>query len=156
MKTMMVATVLGGLLALPAAASEMGQFDWLSGAWCGSQGDGRIEEHWTASASNGLLGMARTVHEGRMVSFEYMRIETGEQTPRFVAQPGGAAPTAFALQEHQAMSVRFHNPQHDFPQTVRYWREGAALHAEISGPDGDGGLQRMAFVYHACAPTSAD
>ena len=69
---------------------------------------------------------------------------------RSQAQPGGAPATAFALSAVGEQSATFHNPAHDFPQTVRYWREGARLHAEIAGPDEKGSEQTMGFSYQRC------
>lgn len=145
-----VSGVLGLLLAMPAWSASVDQFDWLSGQWCGRMGDARIEEMWTTPAGGSLLGVGRTLGDAGMQSFEYMRIELREGKPHFVAQPGGAPPTAFAIGAQDAQSVTFHNPGHDFPQTVRYWREGAELRAEISGPDGQGGEQKIGFAYQRC------
>lgn len=146
-----VSGMLGLMLALPAWSSPVAQFDWLSGHWCGRQGDERIEEMWTTPAGTAMLGMARTLGDAGMQSFEYMRIEERAGKPHFVAQPGGAPPTAFAIGAHDAQSATFHNPGHDFPQTVRYWRDGANLRAEISGPDGQGGEMKIGFTYARCA-----
>jgi hypothetical protein len=55
------------------------------------------------------------------------------------------------MKAHDAQSAAFHNPGHDFPQIVRYWREGAGLHAEISGPDGQGGEMKIAFEFARCS-----
>lgn len=144
-----IAGAVGLVLALPAAAGET-DFGWMAGAWCGRQGDTLIEEHWTTPAGGVLVGVGRSQSGGRTQSFEYMRIEPREGKPHFVAQPGGAPPTAFGIGEHAAQSATFHNPGHDFPQTVRYWRAGAGLRAEISGPDGQGGEQKIGFEYAAC------
>ena len=37
--------------------------------------------------------------------------------------------------------MTFVNPGHDYPQRVRYWREGGALKAEISLIDGSNAMQ---------------
>lgn len=142
--------VLAVILATPAWSGSIDQFAWLSGHWCGRQDDARIEETWTTPAGAALLGVGRTLVGEGMQSFEYMRIEERDGKPHFVAQPGGAPPTAFALGAHDAQSATFNNPANDFPQTVRYWREGAALRAEISGPDGQGGEMKIGFDYAPC------
>lgn len=143
-----------GLAGLWLAGQGVGiaaaPLDWLGGHWCGQMGDSRIEEFWTAPAGGTLVGMSRTTGAGGMESFEYMRIEIREGKPHFLAQPGGSPPTAFALDAQAAQSATFRNPAHDFPQTVRYWREGAALRAEIAGPDGKGGEQAIGFTYQRC------
>jgi hypothetical protein len=33
-------------------------------------------------------------------------------------------------------SIEFANPRHDYPQRIRYWRQGQLLMAEISKIDG--------------------
>lgn len=142
--------LLGLWLALPAGGASADTFDWLGGQWCGQLGEAQIEESWTSPAGGNLLGMSRTLAGGEMQSFEYMRIETSEGKPQFVAQPGGAPPTAFPLSAQDAQSATFHNPGHDFPQAVRYWREGDQLRAAISGPDDKGGEQTIEFAYQRC------
>jgi len=54
----------------------------------------------------------------------------------FSASPGGAAWTAFASTPDPADGVTFINAANDYPQRVRYWREGELLRAEISLADG--------------------
>lgn len=142
--------LLGLWLALPPTAVSAVSLDWLAGDWCGQLGDAQIEESWTTPVGGSLLGMSRTLAGEEMQSFEYMRIETREGKPHFVAQPGGAPPTAFAMSAQDAQSVSFQNPGHDFPQTVRYWRDGAGLRAEISGPDDKGSEQTIGFSYQRC------
>ncbi|MCK7592898.1 DUF6265 family protein [Pseudomarimonas salicorniae] len=144
------AGVLCWTLAFPALAAEPVSLDWLSGHWCGEQGQTRIEEQWTQPAGGALLGLSRTLKDDRMTGFEFMRIERQQGVQHLLAQPGGSPPTAFRLIESGQQSARFSNPQHDFPQTIRYWREGESLRAEISGPDGRGGETRIGFEYARC------
>ena len=37
--------------------------------------------------------------------------------------------------------IEFSNPAHDYPQRIRYWREGDTLHAEIALLDGSRAVQ---------------
>ena len=55
---------------------------------------------------------------------------------RSVPMPGGGPPIEFPLVAQGERSIEFANPAHDFPQRIRYWREGDRLHAEISLLDG--------------------
>jgi len=50
--------------------------------------------------------------------------------------PNGGAPVEFAMVKQDDSSIEFANPTHDFPQRIRYWREGDTLHAEIALIDG--------------------
>jgi hypothetical protein len=53
-----------------------------------------------------------------------------------VPMPGGGAPVEFLLSDQRTQMIEFINPAHDFPQRIRYWREGDALMAEIALKDG--------------------
>jgi hypothetical protein len=100
-----------------------------------------MEEIWTSAAGCALIGLHKDVSTGRgtarMVSFEFLRIESGPEGIAYVAQPGGQPPTRFALVEQTGRRVVFANPAHDFPQRILYWRDDAgALHARVEGPKG--------------------
>lgn len=125
------------------------QLHWLAGDWCGEQGSARIEEHWRLQGDR-LLGYGSTVRDGKLRSFEFTRIEQRDGRTAYVAQPGGEPPTLFWLAQSEGQRADFHNPEHDFPQRVSYWREGDELRAEIAGPGKDG-EQRIGFAYRACS-----
>ena len=131
-----------------AIAPVPATLSWLVGDWCGAQGQDRLQESWRLHG-DALLGMAGTVRDNRMRSFEYTRIAMGKDGLQFVAQPGGVPPTAFALVSHGPQRVDFANAAHDFPQRVSYWRDGDKLHAEIAGP-GEKGEMRIPFEFVAC------
>jgi hypothetical protein len=59
--------------------------------------------------------------------------------------PGGGAPVEFAMTNQSTRSIEFANPAHDFPQRIRYWREGDTLNAEIALIDG-GRAFRWSYV----------
>lgn len=147
------------LLCAPSALGHEGHADhasapsstaltWLVGDWCGTQGKDSLQESWRLHGDT-LLGMAGTLRDGRLRSFEYTRIETGKDGLQFVAQPGGVAPTRFPLVSHGPQRIDFANAAHDFPQRVSYWRDGDKLRAEIAGP-GEKGEMRIPFEYVAC------
>jgi hypothetical protein len=146
--TALLALGLPGLVAAGDAASPAP--DWIAGHWCGGTADERIEEYWMAPHGDVLLGIARTVKGGRTTSFEYLRIVVDAGVPAYVAQPGGAAPTAFRRTAGAENWVRFENPAHDFPQRIEYRRAGDALHAEIAGPGEDGKEVVIGFDFERC------
>lgn len=125
------------LVAGGAFAQDAASLDWLAGDWIETR-DGRVsEEVWLAPRGGRLIGMGRSGKAGERGMFEYMRIEPGlDGRPVFIAQPNGAAPSAFQAVEQSADSISFANPLHDYPQRIRYWREGELLMAEISLEDG--------------------
>jgi hypothetical protein len=118
------------------AASDVQRLAWLEGVWTGTTASGMaIEEHWTSPAGNGMVGMHKDVKNGRMVGFEFLRIEPRDSTGAcYVASPNGAPPTRFCAIELSESRVVFENLEHDFPQRILYWLDGAGrLHARIEG-----------------------
>lgn len=113
---------------------EILELSWLAGAWQGVMGDATIEEHWLEPVADSMLGVNRTVANGKMVGFELLRIAVRDQDLYYLASPGGRhPPTAFRLVDLGDARAVFENPEHDFPQRITYWRDGDTLHARIEG-----------------------
>lgn len=136
-------------IAVTAVPDTTGTLDWLSGRWCTTQGEERIEEIWLAPHGNTLLGLSRTMNAERTVAFEYLRI-VDDGVLQYIAQPGGRPPTAFRLSAGGEQWLRFENPAHDFPQRIEYRRDGDNLHAEIAGPGENGETLAISFDYRPC------
>jgi Domain of unknown function (DUF6265) len=136
-----VAACLVAVLALAgpersrAAAPEISSLSWLAGSWEGKDDSGlEMEELWTAPKGGVMLGVHRDVKEGRLASFEFLRIEAGPGGLVYQAQPRGRPATPFPLKETAARKVVFENLQHDFPQRILYWAtDDGALHARVEG-----------------------
>ena len=94
---------------------------WLKGCWT-SNHDGRtITEHWLKPAGGTMLGISRTVADGKMVEFEFMQIRAEANGEiRFIAKPSGQPEATFKLIKGGEREVIFENPKHDFPQRVIY------------------------------------
>lgn len=54
----------------------------------------------------------------------------------FLAAPGGRGWTTFPWNGDAGKGVTFASPANDYPQRIRYWREGKFLKGEISMLDG--------------------
>ncbi|MEN3748231.1 DUF6265 family protein [Sphingomonas sp. HF-S3] len=109
---------------------------WMAGDWCtAGPADNRTCEHWSRPAGGMMLGASHELRQGSTRSFEYMRIVMENGVPVFSAQLNGRPPTAFKGAADGA-GIRFVNEGHDYPQQVRYWREGDELVAEIALKDG--------------------
>lgn len=134
-----MASVLLAAAAPAAAVDTVTDLQWLAGCWASEGGEHGSGEHWTTPAGGTMLGVARTIRDGKTVSFEWLRIvETAEGSLRYLARPEGGAETGFELVERQGgagqdEAVAFANPAHDFPQRIAYRRRGDRLEAEISG-----------------------
>lgn len=108
--------------AAEAAASPVDALAWLAGCWEHEEPDFRREEQWMRPAGGTLVGMSRSVADGRTVEYEYLRIEVRDGTMAYVASPSGQTETVFTLEELTEQSVRFAAPEHDFPQRIVYER----------------------------------
>ncbi len=124
---------------------------WMAGDWCNDSENSRSVERWMAPDGELMLGLSRTVADGRKTQFEYMRITLVDGVPTFIAQPNGVPPTAFKRVDGGSDWIRFEQPAHDFPQRVEYRRIGNALHAEIAGPGNDGQTMTIEFEFTTCS-----
>ncbi len=130
--------VLGGSGRLGAAGPELQSLGWLAGSWEGKDGSGvEMEELWTSPKGGAMLGLHRDVKDGRMSSFEFLRIEAGADGIAYLASPRGRPATSFPLKESAGKRVVFENLKHDFPQRILYWlSDDGALHARVEGSQG--------------------
>jgi hypothetical protein len=115
------------LLAACATTQAQAQTDpfapvaWMAGCWSQSGREPGSVEQWMAPAGGLMLGMARTVKNGRVAEFEFMQLRAGADGQlSFIAQPQGKPPTEFKLLRHADAEAAFENPAHDFPQRVIY------------------------------------
>ncbi|GGC99091.1 DUF6265 family protein [Undibacterium terreum] len=126
-----------GLPCLAQAAS-LADLDWLSGCWQSTGGEAGSEEHWLAAAGGSLLGMGRTVVKGKMVDFEFMRIEQDKDQLIFTAKPSRKPEASFQMISLQGKKVVFENATKDFPQRVIYQlKDDGSLLGRIEGKSND-------------------
>ena len=110
---------------------------WMAGCWEQVSGTSWTEECWTAPRGGMMMGSSRTGHGHRLSSFEQMRIESDLDGPSFCARPNDDdTETCFAKTQESETQIVFVNASHDYPQRIRYWREGRELLAETSLADG--------------------
>jgi hypothetical protein len=116
-----VSAAAGAQAAPPTVVESMG---WLSGCWGGEHGSTTFREIWTVAAPDLMIGLNVTTQPSKPAQFEYLRIERRDGQPAYVAQPGGAPPTAFARDAGSSTpdTAVFGNPRHDFPKRVGYRR----------------------------------
>ena len=147
-----LAMLIAGLLAAPLSAPLTAQGnanralpDWLAGNWQMEQGVEWSEEFWMPPRGGMMLGISRTGFGPQVQLWESMRIAVKpDGKVSFWAQPRGAPPTEFPMAAVSAESIEFINPAHDYPQRIRYWRQGQLLMAEVSRLDGSD-LQRWNY-----------
>lgn len=120
---------------------------WMQGCWETSSPQRTIDEQWMSPRGGSMLGMSRTVRDGRLVEHELMILsERGDQLA-YEAHPSGQNPATFLSSTLTASTVVFENPAHDFPQRIGYERKDPdSLRAWVEGLQ-NGRRRRIEFAY---------
>ena len=129
------------ILLLAMAAPQDAPFAWMVGTWCTRPHPPLTRttcETWQPMAGGGVRGVSKTRHERKTVLDEAMEIRRDGNGWIFHAEPHGQAPADFraGADDVAELAVTFENAKHDYPQRVRYWRDGDKLMAEIAMSDG--------------------
>lgn len=128
------------LAALVLAAGAPALPEWMAGCWEQLDGTRWTEECWTVPRGGIMLGGSRTGTGDRTTEWEVNQIVRDDPATgaplTFYAAPGGTRRTAFAWSPDAGPGLTFRNATNDYPQRIRYWREGALLRAEIAMADG--------------------
>lgn len=138
----MAVRVLAGMMAaalavMPAMAARDPMPGWLAGCWSEEKKPNWTEECWTGPRGGQMMGSGRSGRGDEIRSWEVMQIEqASDGTLTFYGSPKGAPRVAFRATNVGMREITFANPTHDYPQKIRYWREGMDLNAEISLMDG--------------------
>ncbi|SER11945.1 DUF6265 family protein [Sphingobium sp. YR768] len=151
MKKRVSAIAAACMLALSSGAWAGELPDWLTGEWQQQNGDRWSEEVWTLPRGGTMIGVGRTGRGESLRSWEVMRIvRAADGSLTFHGAPEGGAATVFPAVEQGVRDITFANPDHDYPQRIRYWREGRLLMAETSKMDGSGAQN---WTYSPATPT---
>ena len=126
------------LMLIEAATSPLAMPAFLSGCWEQRKNDGSwTQECWTDTRGGVMIGSGRDGKGDEVRHWEWMRIERGtDGSLTFYGSPKGAAAVGFKAIETDATSITFANPDHDYPQRVRYVVTKDGLDAEVSLADG--------------------
>lgn len=152
MAWMMVAGL--ALAAGPIAADDADPVlpAWMAGCWEQRVGDKWTEECWMPPRGGIMLGASRSGRGDKLSDWEAMQIVVDQPNGdgpivrmAYWAAPGGTNRTLFVWAPSDQGGVTFHNVANDYPQRIRYWREGEKLMAETSLKDGS---KPMRWSYH--------
>jgi hypothetical protein len=128
--------------AIRSLVSDLG---FMAGCWRGLTRSGTtIEEFYTPPSSNLVLGTTRYVRDGRVVDFEFTRIDQTDSGAVITPHPKGVRSVSFAPKVVERNRAVWENPTHDFPQRILYTRVADdTLVARIEGrtPSGDRALE---------------
>jgi hypothetical protein len=131
------ASALCPLASMPAHAEDapLERLGWLAGCWASETGEPGSVEHWLPLAGGTMLGIGRTVKNGRTVEHEFLQIRlNAEGKVVYVALPSRQKEATFVATSIGDRAVTFENPEHDFPQRILYKAVGeTGLAARIEG-----------------------
>lgn len=121
--------------APPAHADDaaLARLGWLAGCWSSESGEAGSGEHWMPLAGGTLLGVGRTVKQGRTVDHEFLQIREVDGRIVYIASPARQKTAQFSAVRVGDGEVVFENLEHDFPQRIIYRLDGQRLHARIEG-----------------------
>lgn len=128
-------------LALAAQEAPPPSLAWLTGTWCTAPhpaARGVTCERWEPAAGGGMRGTGENRRDGKVKPGERMEIRQDRGGYVFHAEPPGQPPADFRAEADDVaeLTVTFTNPRHDYPQRIRYWRDGDMLMAEAALADG--------------------
>ncbi len=123
-----------------SARSRVSDLGFMAGCWRGLTRSGTtIEEFYTAPSLNLILGTTRYVREGRVVDFEFTRIDQTDSGTVITPHPKGVRSVSFAPTLVERNRAVWENPAHDFPQRILYTRvTNDTLVARIEGRTASG------------------
>jgi len=131
----MAALLFTGLAHAQEPKVSLNDFAWLAGSWERSGKGREVIEQWMKPAGDLMLGMSRTMANGKAKEFEFLQIRQKENGEIFyVAIPSGQKEAWFKLVKYAGQEAVFENPEHDFPQRIIYRLEkDGSLAARIEG-----------------------
>ena len=113
--------VAAAVLPVATLAATIDELAWLSGCWAAVDQDVGSTEQWMPPAGGTMLGVSRSVRDGKTLAFEFLRIvEQDDGELVFIASPSGQNTTSFSMTSFNVREVIFENPDHDFPQRIIY------------------------------------
>jgi hypothetical protein len=141
------------LIALASPAGEIADLSWMAGHWLECSKNGESAETWTDGRGGVMLGLSKSVRDGR-TDWELSRVESTADGMTFFASPKGQQPATFKALSIATDRAVFENSEHDFPQRVIYVRDGDRLTGRIEG-DVAGKLKSMEWHYQRATLNTA-
>lgn len=148
--------VLAAVILLPSAArgqeaAAVDRLGWLQGCWEAATAQRTVEEFWMAPRGNSMVGMSRTVRDGRLRDHELLVLRERDGRLVLHAYPSDQPAAEFPVQTMSDSAVVFEDPAHDFPQRIGYQRLSADSATAWIGGTVNGQERRIDFRYRRVA-----
>lgn len=157
MKFLLIATVCCVSSMVPVWSPQPPALDiqslaWLGGCWESKQPSLHSQEQWMPPSGGIMIGMGRTVKNGKLVSVEFMELRQDGPNLVFTAHPSGQKTARFKVTSASATEAIFENPDHDFPQKIEYrLTKPDVLVATVSGNlNGKNRVEQFQFSRVSC------
>ena len=143
LRLLLLTTLASMFQTSPPAVTDVA---WISGCWDLTRNGRHVAENWTPVEGGTMLGVSRTVANGKTTEWEFLIIRQSAKGLEYVAKPSGQPEATFTATRVSANEVVFENPTHDFPTRIIYKRAGDALIASIEGTM-NGQARRIDYPY---------
>ena len=137
--------------AFQAPAPTVKDVAWIAGCWDYTRNTRHVTEHWMPAEGGTMMGVSRTVNNGKTTEWEFLIIREGAKGLEYVAKPSGQPEATFTV-DHACRRPRSCSriPPTTFPKKIVYKRDGDALVASIEGPM-NGQTRKIDFPYKKTA-----
>lgn len=122
----------------PEAIKPIENFDWLLGEWERvDEEEGKYTfENWDKIRETEYLGFGFTLQNGDTIKQEKMRlIKTRGHWKLTVKVPQESEKISFKMIKHSENDFTCENKEIDFPNKIRYWKNGANINALVSNTE---------------------
>lgn len=103
--------------------AKLADLGWLAGCWEDRKSATAflLSEQWMKPEGGMMIGVGRTIRDGKASDWEFMRIEqTGDGLTFFAKPKANPDWTAFPMVRMSSTEILFENSGHDFPNRVIY------------------------------------
>ena len=119
-------------------AKKSNNFDWLIGEWERlNEDEGKNTfENWEKISNTEYSGIGFTMQNGDTIEQEIIQlINTGEKWNLTVKFPEEIESTVFKITNYSENEFTCENMENDFPNTIRYWKNGDKINASVSNTE---------------------
>ena len=139
------------VIAQTAEKKRSVDLKWMAGCWemAVPERGLSISEIWMKPDGGTLLGVGRTISQGKTVSYEFMRIALSDNSTVLHVRPSSeTSDTSFSAIKVTDDEILFENKENDFPQRIIYrkGRTSDTMFARIEG-NMNGTERSMDFNY---------
>ena len=117
---------------------QIENFDWLLGHWkrLNEKGEKETFESWNKSSNYEYNGIGFTLENTDTISKEKMQlIKSDSSWSLNVIVPGELKPVSFKMINFSENEFTCENKENEFPNTIRYWKEGKGINASVSNSE---------------------